>query len=272
MMPVSAPAAASVTNTENAIDFQVDYKRKYKNLKSKLKFLVYEQECFLEELRKAQRKLLKVSRDKSFLLDRLLPYEKINDSSGDSDATASSESDFESNREGSCTKKKKIANSVSSGTVPVETPPVTSSNLLRADTSNMFCNPYPSLLPQNTTLSQVVTPEIKKKQKTTPPPTSSTTPPITTTTTTKKAIMKTALTIKPEPEPERIAGQMTREELERHLESRQHSFGIEKAPAKLPMEIFSNENSDPDSESAQDISGLLADVDDDAELVIDAPQ
>lgn len=39
---------------------------------------------------------------------------------------------------------------------------------------------------------------------------------------------------------------MTREELERHLESRQHSFKIEKAPAMLPMEIFSNDNSNPD--------------------------
>uniref|UniRef100_A0A8C5HDS8 INO80 complex subunit E-like n=1 Tax=Gouania willdenowi TaxID=441366 RepID=A0A8C5HDS8_GOUWI len=64
-------------------DVDVDYKRKYKNLKRKLKFLVYEQECFQEELRRAQRKLLKVSRDKSFLLDRLLQYERVDeDSSG----------------------------------------------------------------------------------------------------------------------------------------------------------------------------------------------
>ena len=41
--------------------------------------------------------------------------------------------------------------------------------------------------------------------------------------------------------------QMTREELERHLESKQqNAFGIEKAPAMLPMEIFSNDNSNPD--------------------------
>ncbi|XP_076010972.1 INO80 complex subunit E [Genypterus blacodes] len=72
-------------------DVEVDYKRKYKNLKRKLKFLVYEQECFQEELRRAQRKLLKVSRDKSFLLDRLLQYERIDEDSSDSDATASSE-------------------------------------------------------------------------------------------------------------------------------------------------------------------------------------
>ncbi|XP_078508558.1 INO80 complex subunit E isoform X2 [Lissotriton helveticus] len=72
-------------------DIDVDYKRKYRNLKRKLKFLIYEQECFQEELRKAQRKLLKVSRDKSFLLDRLLQYENVDEDSSDSDATASSE-------------------------------------------------------------------------------------------------------------------------------------------------------------------------------------
>ncbi|XP_057690951.1 INO80 complex subunit E isoform X1 [Corythoichthys intestinalis] len=72
-------------------DVEVDYKRKYKNLKRKLKFLVYEHECFQEELRRAQRKLLKVSRDKSFLLDRLLPYERVDEDSSDSDATVSSD-------------------------------------------------------------------------------------------------------------------------------------------------------------------------------------
>nr|XP_043890626.1 INO80 complex subunit E isoform X1 [Solea senegalensis] len=81
-------------------DVEVDYKRKYKNLKRKLKFLVYEQECFQEELRRAQRKLLKVSRDKSFLLDRLLQYERIDEDSSDSDATVSSEnSEVEGPRE-----------------------------------------------------------------------------------------------------------------------------------------------------------------------------
>ncbi|MGH0157698.1 UNVERIFIED_CONTAM: hypothetical protein FKN15_034290 [Acipenser sinensis] len=62
-------------------EIDADNKKKYKNLKRKLKFLVYEQECFQEELRRAQRKLLKVSRDKSFLLDRLLQYEHVDDDS-----------------------------------------------------------------------------------------------------------------------------------------------------------------------------------------------
>ncbi|XP_025225584.1 INO80 complex subunit E isoform X3 [Theropithecus gelada] len=53
--------------------------------------MIQEHECFQEELRKAQRKLLKVSRDKSFLLDRLLQYENVDEDSSDSDATASSD-------------------------------------------------------------------------------------------------------------------------------------------------------------------------------------
>ncbi|XP_055067378.2 INO80 complex subunit E isoform X2 [Misgurnus anguillicaudatus] len=80
-------------------EVEVDYKRKYKNLKRKLKFLVYEQECFQEELRRAQRKLLKVSRDKSFLLDRLLQYERVDEESSDSEATVSSDSEGEGARE-----------------------------------------------------------------------------------------------------------------------------------------------------------------------------
>ncbi|XP_028984907.1 INO80 complex subunit E isoform X3 [Betta splendens] len=82
---------SQVREMNGQADVEVDYKRKYKNLKRKLKFLVYEQECFQEELRRAQRKLLKVSRDKSFLLDRLLQYERVDEDSSDSEATVSSE-------------------------------------------------------------------------------------------------------------------------------------------------------------------------------------
>ncbi|XP_065183913.1 uncharacterized protein LOC135814677 isoform X2 [Sycon ciliatum] len=72
-----------------------EYRAKYKRLKAKLKYLVYEQECFVEEMRKTQRKLVRVSRDKSFLLDRLIKYETVPPSSSDDEATASSSSDDE---------------------------------------------------------------------------------------------------------------------------------------------------------------------------------
>lgn len=76
-----------------------DYKEKCRTLKRKLRFLVHEQECFQEELRKAQRKLLKVSRDKNFLLDRLLQYERVIFSGSDSEPTDSSEDEKEQKKQ-----------------------------------------------------------------------------------------------------------------------------------------------------------------------------
>ncbi len=71
-----------------------NYKEEYRNLKKKLKFLIFENECFQEALRSTQRQLLKVNRDKSFLLDRLLHFEKVDASLTESvDDTDSSEED-----------------------------------------------------------------------------------------------------------------------------------------------------------------------------------
>ncbi|XP_017485950.1 PREDICTED: uncharacterized protein LOC108374490 [Rhagoletis zephyria] len=69
----------------------VDYKTQYRYLKRKLKFLIYENEFFQDALRSNQRRLLKVSRDRAFLLDRLLQYEKPENTSSESDETDSSE-------------------------------------------------------------------------------------------------------------------------------------------------------------------------------------
>ncbi|XP_067639072.1 uncharacterized protein [Eurosta solidaginis] len=68
----------------------VDYKTQYRYLKRKLKFLIYENEFFQDALRSNQRRLLKVSRDRAFLLDRLLQHEKPENTSSESDETASS--------------------------------------------------------------------------------------------------------------------------------------------------------------------------------------
>lgn len=60
----------------------------YRILKRRFKYLVYENECYQEELRNLQRKLLKLSRDKNFLLDRLGQFEKFSETSDeDSDAS-----------------------------------------------------------------------------------------------------------------------------------------------------------------------------------------
>ncbi|XP_067932638.1 transforming growth factor beta regulator 1-like isoform X2 [Watersipora subatra] len=72
-----------------------NFKHKYKLLKRKLKGLVYEHELLSDQLERTQKKLLRVSKDRSFLLDRMLRYEKVADTSSDSEATDQSESDTE---------------------------------------------------------------------------------------------------------------------------------------------------------------------------------
>ncbi|ROT69296.1 hypothetical protein C7M84_012490 [Penaeus vannamei] len=88
---------AAVVNVSFIMPVQTDgpedYKANYKTLKRKLKLLIYENECFQEELRKAQRALLRVRRDKSFLLDRLLQYHRGPDSSSDSEQTEESDTE-----------------------------------------------------------------------------------------------------------------------------------------------------------------------------------
>ena len=106
-----------------------NYQLKYRNLKRKLKILIYENECFQEELKKAQRKLLKVSRDKSFLLDRLLKYENVESSSSDSEATVSSDSDNEFRAELMTLKKKR-------NTAPVDNHDISASNSVPNNTTN----------------------------------------------------------------------------------------------------------------------------------------
>ncbi|EDW09861.1 protein HEG [Drosophila mojavensis] len=90
----AATAASSSTSTGTANE-NIDYKERYRNLKRKLKFLIYENEYFQDLLHTNQRRLLKVSRDRSFLIDRLLIYEKPAKDSSDSDVTDSSNSDTE---------------------------------------------------------------------------------------------------------------------------------------------------------------------------------
>ncbi|XP_066540222.1 INO80 complex subunit E isoform X1 [Hoplias malabaricus] len=127
-------------------ELDVDYKRKYKNLKRKLKFLVYEQECFQEELRRAQRKLLKVSRDKSFLLDRLLQYERVDEDSSDSDATASSESDGEGPREREAGKKRRspgVPSLPSTSSTHLSLLPRSGSNPLQSSSQYLNTLPFP---------------------------------------------------------------------------------------------------------------------------------
>lgn len=79
-------------------DQYVNYKQKYRELKKNLRYLIYENECFQDELRKAQHNFVSISRDKSFLLDRILKYEKPQGHSSDSEATESSDEEEEASK------------------------------------------------------------------------------------------------------------------------------------------------------------------------------
>lgn len=67
--------------------FLICYSNEYQNLKKKLKFLLYENEFFQNNLVNSQKKLLKISRDRTFLLERLLHYERVDSSTEESDSS-----------------------------------------------------------------------------------------------------------------------------------------------------------------------------------------
>ncbi|XP_053609215.1 uncharacterized protein LOC128674582 [Plodia interpunctella] len=98
---VSSSTPAETSNTRDSRNYSSDsssepdpepnFRAQYLSLKKKLKYLIYENECFQDALRCSQKRLLKVSRDRSFLLDRLLQYEKQESTTSESEDTESSE-------------------------------------------------------------------------------------------------------------------------------------------------------------------------------------
>lgn len=88
-----ANEAAAAEEEERAQE-ESKLKKQYKFLKGKLKHLLYENECFQDALRSAQKRLLAVTRDRTFLMDRLLLYEKVENTTSDSEDTDSSEEEF----------------------------------------------------------------------------------------------------------------------------------------------------------------------------------
>ncbi|ELU07813.1 hypothetical protein CAPTEDRAFT_221368 [Capitella teleta] len=247
----------------------LNYKKKYTALKRKLKLLVYEQECFVEELKKSQRKLLKVTRDRTwgrifvlnsancknnffrFLLDRLCQYEKTEDTSSDSDSTASSDSEAETNTKEMARKKKMQQASLPQTSLPA------SSLLGSVGYSAMLAAAQVA----QTQAASVLTCSPNTSGKGKEPPKK------------KAKVVKKTTKMKQEGGVKRtpVAGQMTREELERHLElktsSKPQFMSIDKAPHSLPEDIFSHDNSNPDS------SELLERIksEEEADLIIDVP-
>ncbi|CAH0751463.1 unnamed protein product [Diatraea saccharalis] len=121
----SAPAESShardsrtySSDSSSEPDSEPNYRIQYLTLKKKLKYLIYENECFQDALRSSQKRLLKVSRDRSFLLDRLLQYEKPDSSTSESEDTESSD-DTDNNRVDAIKRKKLDANASHQNTAP----------------------------------------------------------------------------------------------------------------------------------------------------------
>lgn len=110
----SIASEAAAAEEEERAQEESKLKIEYKFLKGKLKNLLYvskyipfenidfidtqfviqENECFQQALRSAQKRLLAVTRDRSFLLDKLLLYEKVENSSSESEETDSSDEEW----------------------------------------------------------------------------------------------------------------------------------------------------------------------------------
>jgi len=234
----------------------INYKEKYQALKKKMKLLVCEQECFLDELRKSQRKLLKVTRDRSFLLDRLLQYEHLNDTSSDSESTVSSDSEA-----GKDSKKRKPATShLLVGTSSA------GASVLQLTASG---EPIPSLS------SRLVKEPPKKKPKIAARKVSAksvlprTLPNVNVPV---KRPMQSGTSAHPTAgasQPPRVV--LSREEIERHLDLKHSSkpqfLSIDMTSHSLPDDIFSHDNSNQDTEEPASDS-VKIEVED-TDLVID---
>uniref|UniRef100_A0A6B2EAF7 Putative ino80 complex subunit e n=1 Tax=Phlebotomus kandelakii TaxID=1109342 RepID=A0A6B2EAF7_9DIPT len=103
------------SSDEESIQQAVDFKAQYSILKKKFKFLIYENEFLQDSLRITQRRFLKASRDKSFLLDKLLQYEKPELTSSESEETETSEDETTRSDQ---TKRKKVDGIGASNSIP----------------------------------------------------------------------------------------------------------------------------------------------------------
>ncbi|XP_046854240.1 uncharacterized protein LOC124447384 isoform X3 [Xenia sp. Carnegie-2017] len=118
IMPSTTNSGNGISPTESS--HGSTYKQKYRILKRKLKFLLYEQESFQEELRRSQRRLLRASKDKSFLLDQLLQVEGLDFLSSEDEETAVSSSDDEQQKSAAVDGAPKEKRSKKQSTAPVD--------------------------------------------------------------------------------------------------------------------------------------------------------
>lgn len=215
-------------------------KQEYRFLKTKLKHLIYENECFNNALRQNQKRLLEVTRDRSFLLNRLILYEKPENSSSDSEETESSED--EAKCEPAPKKRRESVNStpvVTSGTVTfpakVQQAPVTTVKRRRPPPPAKIQKVPPIL----TISGQGQQPQVQFQGQA-----HHIGQPGSHSHSSHSHSHSSAANLLSD-------GHMTPEEVERHLHnshSRQTFLELERAPLTVPTEMFSNEPS-LDSES-----------------------
>ncbi|XP_045498563.1 INO80 complex subunit E [Colias croceus] len=190
-----------------------NYRAQYLALKKKLKYLIYENECFQDALRSSQKRLLKVSRDRTFLLDRLLQYEKPDSSTSESEDTESSD-------DTSCT------------------------NTDTVKRKKMEANASQPALSTPSSMNKGLNSNIKRKRAVVPKKPTNANHPQGSTNSLAKASPALGFGLTASD------GHMTPEEVERHLQSRQTYLKLlpERAPPTVPTEMFSNDPS-LDSES-----------------------
>uniref|UniRef100_A0A182NT22 INO80 complex subunit E N-terminal domain-containing protein n=1 Tax=Anopheles dirus TaxID=7168 RepID=A0A182NT22_9DIPT len=241
---------------EESLTLATDYKALYTDLKKKVKILIYENVYFQNNLRASQKRLLKITRDRSFLLDRLLEYERPELSSSDSDDTVDSD---DSMREEAPSKKRKFEASSSQSTPSAMKPPATprrnkkgskkqqQQQQLQEASSQMQQLPQQTqqLLPQQQ-LSQQQLPHASQDMLNTLTPEDqinayqfslsmmSQVPAELLATTTCSD-----LNLDVPADDGSMEGQLTKEELERHLQSRQTMPQVI-PEGELPIEMFNN--------------------------------
>lgn len=265
----SMPSVALSSGNHSTCGDALGYKQKYRTLKRKLKFLLYEQESFQEELRRSQRKLLRVSKDKSFLLDQLLQVEGLDYFSSDDEETAVSSSDDELCKKivaDSGPKEKRTKKQASGGTSHTDLAlQSTSSQETTADHSNQVrckyidndkqCVKYISkrsksgYCPAHRTVIRI------SKQNNSGKP--------------KQLI--------PRPSEQRDSDVINQARLtDLHLLRNQESKELPQASAELPQDVFSMEDDEPTSENEEgstESHGYHSNIyEGDDDLVIDLPE
>nr|CAG4644499.1 EOG090X0LZH [Lepidurus arcticus] len=202
------PPTANPSDVKN----EENYKKKYQALKNKLKFLIYENEAFTEEINRTEQLILQVLRDKNYLLDQLLQYEEPETEASSLDGEATDSSDG-------------------------ETKPKPGMNKMKSKTSKPGTVGVKRLGVQSNAKPKKKAAKSPKSQEATSQDTSA-----------APSKQLDVAGMSSSSQNQHLQGHMTPEEVEKHLESRKLilDFAFDRAPPTVPVEMFSNELSSLD--------------------------